>query len=339
MHEALYIGLGNVKNFLWINILITTLTLSYTLTEQATTRFNEFPRKYVAEVLITGPLHGKWTQESRFRIFIWVFFYTDTFLRLTTFALFVHVTAFQPWNWIVLAVVFVIHCYMQWGPAMNNNVIESVFDGFVSMFSNNAFLDMGDYDTESANSRSIKEIIFDLLVITFCAALSVYAHWHDLNTAFVVLIVVMLALHLLVMNPSIDYMIRRTQYIIDWERESIDKLNERQCSCGNKERASKLMVQSGQQDPRTLHVDKNMQDFLKRLKVLTAFEQDQGDKGQREFPLWIENKLKLKLKRIRKRLETEQVRTGRLGMGTETIVVEMEKDFEFEIGQPTFNSN
>ena len=91
-------------------------------------------------------MEGPCSQESRLRLCLFLFFVTDTLLRVLAFGEFINVKQFQPWNFVACAFIFPIYVWNQWNA--EHTFKQTLMKSFASFFANDALLDIQSGDGE-----------------------------------------------------------------------------------------------------------------------------------------------------------------------------------------------
>ena len=201
------------------SIFMSIFSLSYILTEQATTNTGQYKRKYFGEVMLYTPC----SEEAFFRVCVLLFFYTDTLLRVTALSIFVNVDSFQPWNWIAVAFLFPIYILYQW---TDHTFIEAVIEGFVSIFANDPLLEF-EYGQHHNTGQKLQQMMFNMVVILGFIMASLFVQ-RQADTTIFWMIGGVLIFNFLLMVPSVWYMYFRKELTEKWNKNDIQ---EEQCQC------------------------------------------------------------------------------------------------------------
>lgn len=194
------------------SVCFTIFSLAFALTERACMPPNQYHRKYLTEVLMARPC----SQESRLRLSLLVFFFSDTLLRVLAFGEFINVKQFQPWNFVAIAFIFPIYVWNQWSDE-HSSFKQTLMQSFVSFFANDALLHI-----ESGNTKQIvmrlRQMTMNVFVI-LAFLCPVFFHSADGEHTSILIYISSAALfvNIFFLIPSVYYKFYRNELNKLWE--------------------------------------------------------------------------------------------------------------------------
>lgn len=188
--------------------------LCYTITEKATSSETD-DRAYFVESLMAAPC----SSEAICRIFILLYFLSDTSFRVLTLSLFLNVDQFKPWSYLIIFVMFLLFTFLNHRPSRQiqytfKKYVELVGKGLLSLLVSHGLLNM---KRNQNVSNGIQTILLEVAINAFLVGMYLSNDWN--KTIFQISCCLGFT-SFFCMIPSIWYMLNREKVFQEY-RESM----------------------------------------------------------------------------------------------------------------------